>query len=133
MKKLFLLLIFTAFTQSANAFDIKCKIGSTRCIKTQGTEITADNAITLSDYCDDFTRNDIGRATLHMSIQRILEISGKNINHPVYSAYYAFDKLYDSPLKFDRKSNVEDTNYLQIKQSCMQLNRDFYNDSKWTK
>ena len=45
--------------------------------------------------------------------------------HPLYSAYYAFTKLHESPLAFDRKSRVEDTDFNQIVRSCQALNQDF--------
>jgi hypothetical protein len=114
------------------AFDISCSFGAT-CISTQGTKIPSKMVIEMSDYCDDFTHNDIGRRVLKMSIKEINVFADKNINHPVSSAFFAFDKLRDTPLKFTRKSNVEDMDYIEVKRSCLQLKQDFDNASKWSK
>ncbi|OQW85701.1 MAG: hypothetical protein BWK72_20930 [Rhodoferax ferrireducens] len=115
----------------AFCFDLSCTFGAT-CISTQGTKIPSKKVIELSGYCDDFTRNDIGRRVLKMSFNEINIVAGKNINHPVFSASYAFDKLQESELNFIRQANVEDTDYNQIKLSCVQLLRDFNNRSKWS-
>lgn len=132
MKKLLFVFVLMLCAPNVFAASVKCMIGSTPCVKSQGTEIPAKVARDLIFNCIDFTRHDTGRIVLRMSIQKILEVSGKNINHPIYNSYYAFTQIYDSPLQFDRKSNAEDTNYNQIKNSCNQLNSDFNNDSKWT-
>lgn len=116
---------------NANAASLQCKVGTTRCIKSQDTEIPSKQAIEISDHCADFTYNDLGRIALRLSQKEILDRSGGKIT-PLVKAWYAFDYLYDSPLKFERKKKAEDTNYLEIKWSCEQLNRDFNNDSKWT-
>lgn len=87
----------------------------------------------MGEYCDDFTRNDIGRRVLKMTIKEINVFGGVNINHPVVNAFYAFDKLRDTPLKFTQKANVDDTDYNEVKRSCLQLKQDFYNASKWSK
>jgi hypothetical protein len=52
---------------------------------------------------------------------------------PLSRARFAVDYLYDSPLVFERKAKAEDTKYEQIKRSCPALERDFNDDSKWTK
>lgn len=84
----------------------------------------------MMERCNEFTQGGIGRQVLRMSVQQILERSQQNITHPIYSAYYAFTELYDSPLVFERKSNAADTNYDQIARSCRQLNIDF---EKWVR
>lgn len=114
------------------AFDISCSFGAS-CISTQGTNIPSKMVIEMGEYCDDFIRNDIGRRVLKMSLKEINDVAGKNINHPVFSAFYAFDKLRDTPLKFTKKANVEDTDYNEVKRSCMQLEQDFNNAKKWSK
>ena len=131
MKKLVCVLLVCA-CQMVFAFDISCSFGAS-CISTQGTNIPSKKVIEMGEYCDDFTRNDIGRRMLKMSIAEIMALTGKNVNHPVFSAFYAFDKLRDTPLKFTRKANVEDTDYNEVKRSCLQLGQDFNNDSKWSK
>lgn len=84
----------------------------------------------MLEYCDDFTRGGIGSRVLRMSIQEILDKSGGNITHPIYSAYYAFDQLHDSPLSFHRRTNVEETSYAEVAQSCARLSVDF---EKWAR
>ena len=118
--------------QFAFAFDISCSFGA-MCISTQGTKIPSKKVIEMSEYCGDFTRNDIGQRVLKMSIKEINVSAGTNINHPVFSAFYAFDKLRDTPLKFTRRPNVEDMDYYEIKRACLPLNQGFNNDSKWSK
>lgn len=110
----------------AHAFSPSCLIGN-KCIKTQGTSIPSGQVIEMMERCGEFMQGGVGRQVLRMSIQQINQISRGNITHPIYSAYYAFTELYDSPLAFDRKSNVEDTSYEQIARSCRQLNVDFEN------
>ena len=84
----------------------------------------------MMERCDEFTANGVGRQVLRLSIQEIIQRSGGNPGHPIYSAYHAFTELHDSPLAFDRKSRVEETNYEQIARSCRQLNIDFENWAK---
>ena len=79
----------------------------------------------MIDRCQEFTNGNWGRIAIKSSIQEIIQKSGENITHPLYSAYYAFTELFDSPLKFERKSNVVETNYEKIKKSCRQSNIDF--------
>lgn len=113
----------------ASAFNLGCALGA-KCIKTQGTSIPSKRVLEMMEYCDDFTRGGIGRSVLRMSIQEILDRSGRNITHPIYSAYYAFDQLRESPLAFKRRSNVADTDYAEVARSCAQLSADF---EKWVK
>ncbi len=131
MKALLLAALFLV-PNYASAFDVSCTLGA-QCISTQGTKIQSKKVIEMSEYCGDFTRNDIGQRVLKMSIKEINVSAGANINHPVFSAFYAFDKLRDTPLKFTRRPNVEDMDYYEIKRACLQLNQDFNNDSKWSK
>ncbi len=114
---------------SASAFSPSCMLGA-KCIKSQGTSIPSKQVIEMMERCDEFTSNGYGRQVLRMSIQEIIQRSGGNPSHPLYSAYYAFNMLHESPLAFDRKSSVEDTNYDQIARSCRQLNIDF---ERWAK
>ena len=114
------------------AFDISCSFGAS-CISTQGTKIPSKMVIEMGEHCVDFTRNDIGRRVLKMSIKEINVNGIENINHPVFKAFYAFEKLRDTPLKFTQKANVKDTDYNEVKRSCLQLKQDFYNASKWSK
>lgn len=123
-KGLILLVLFCISQQNANAFSIACSLGA-ECVQSQGTSIPSNTVIEMLEYCRDFTRGGIGRRVLRMSLQEILEQSGGNAVHPIYSAYYAFDQLTDSPLAFRRQSRVEDTSYAEIAQSCARLSYDF--------
>jgi hypothetical protein len=116
----------------AFGFDLRCSIGVT-CISTQGTKIPAKQVIEMLDRCSEFTENDVGRVMLRLSQQEILKRANGKAMHPLHVAYYAFDQLRSSPLKFDRKSNTEDTNYFEVKRACLELNQDFNNDGKWVK
>ncbi len=113
----------------ATAFSPSCMFGA-KCVKSQGTSIPSKMAIEMMERCGEFTNGAYGRQVLRMSIQEIIRRSGGNPGHPLYSAYYAFTELYDSPLVFQRKSRVEDTNYEQIAQSCRRLSSDF---EAWTR
>lgn len=84
----------------------------------------------MMEECDNFTRGGIGRSVLKMSLNEIIEKSGRNITHPIYAAYYSFEELRDSPLKFKRTRNVEDIDYNEISQACRQLSIDF---EKWVR
>lgn len=114
------------------AADLKCMLGMTRCIKSQGTEIPSSKAIEILDRCDEFTNGDLGRTALKLSYQQMNERAAGRLT-PLFMAWSAFADLYDSPLAFERKSNAADTNYVEVKRSCQQLARDFNDDSKWTK
>ncbi|MCK9381947.1 MAG: hypothetical protein M0P95_12915 [Sulfuritalea sp.] len=114
------------------AASVQCLIGTARCINSQGTQIPSKQVIEILDRCAEFTRGDVGRIALRLSYKEINDRSGNSIT-PLVKAWYAFDDIYDSPLRFDRKANAEETRYLEIKRSCQQLERDFNDDSKWTK
>ena len=118
-------------TSQIMAGNIQCKLGVIRCIKSQGTEIPAKQAIEILDRCGDFTEGDVGARVLRMSTKEMLNLSGGKVN-AIGRAWYAFDHLYDSPLAFDRRSKAEETNYYQIRSSCAALERDFNDDRKWT-
>jgi hypothetical protein len=106
-------------------------LGAT-CIETQGTRIPSKVVIEMSDRCEDFTFQDLGRQVLRMSTQQMLATTRGGVT-PLAKAWYAFDYLYDSPLRFDRKQNAEETSYAQIKAACTQLERDFNDDRKWSR
>lgn len=106
-------------------------LGTSRCIKSQGTEIPSKQVIKILDRCGEFTYNDIGRFAIRLSFQEVRERAAGNT--PLMNAWLAFDDLYDSPLAFERKRRAEETNYYGIKRSCQLLQRDFNDDSKWTK
>lgn len=115
--------IVLVFSLSAQAFSPSCFLGA-KCIKTQGTSIPSEDVIELTEQCREFTRGGIGKRVLRMSLHEINQVSQGNPMHPVFAAHYAFTVLRDSPLEFDRKSNVEDISYEQITRSCQQLNAD---------
>lgn len=113
------------------AASVQCKLGMTRCINSQGTEIPSKQVIEILDRCGDFTETDVGARVLRMSTKEMLDRSGGKVN-AISRAWYAFEYLYDSPLAFERRSRAEETNYHQIKRSCATLERDFNDDRKWT-
>lgn len=119
------ILIF--FSAASYGFSPSCLLGA-KCIKTQGTSIPSVVVIEMMERCDEFTQNGIGRTVLKLTLQQINQRSGNDSNHPLFSAYYAFTRLHESPLIFDRKSRVEETSYDQIANSCRVLNQDF---DKW--
>lgn len=131
MKRL-VLFLWVFVPLATPALSLQCKLGSTRCIKSQGTEIPSKQAIQVLDLCADFTYNDLGRLALRLSYKEINDRSNGRIT-PLIKAWHAFDELYDSPLSFERKSKAEETSYPEIKRSCQQLDRDFNDDSKWSK
>ena len=121
-----------AVSFEAYAVSLQCKLGSSRCIKSQETEIPSKQAIEVLDRCDEFTANDIGRIAMRMSHREVLDKSGDRLT-PLVRAWHAYGDLIDSPLKFARTAKAEDAKYTEIKRACLQLARDFDDDSKWTK
>jgi hypothetical protein len=111
---------------------LQCKVAATRCIKSQGTEIPSKRAIEVLDLCGDFTANDVGRIAMRLSYKEINERTAGKVT-PLALAWHAYGDLIDSPLKFERKARAEEAKYLDIKLACIQLERDFNDDSKWTK
>ena len=131
MKQL-LCIVSLLLPMASQAASLQCVLGAVRCIKSQGTEIPSKTVIEILDRCGDFTYNDLGRVALRLSVKEINDRSAAGIT-PLVKAWYAFGDLYDSPLDFERMKKAEDTNYPQVKRSCQQLERDFNDDSKWTK
>jgi hypothetical protein len=114
------------------AANIQCMLRVSSCVKSQGTEIPSQQVIEILDRCFDFTNNDLGRVTLRLSYKEISERSGERVT-PLTKAWHAYDVLYDSPLKFERKRKAEETSYLEVKRACQTLERDFNDNSNWTK
>ncbi len=131
MKRLAALLLMLLHI-TANAFSFSCMAGAS-CIASQGTKIPSKTAIWMLERCEDFTRNDIGRRVLSMSVKQTLEATNGQAMHPLNVASYAYDQLAESPLRFDRRQRLEDTKYIQIKLACAELLRDFNNDAKWSR
>lgn len=131
MRYVLLAVLFLLCRQSL-AFDFGCSIG-TQCIATQNTRVPSKQVIEMMDLCGDFTANDIGNLALKLSVAETLRRTNGKPMHPLNVANYALGKLHESPLKFNRKERAEDTRYLEIKQACYQLERDFNDNSKWTK
>jgi len=67
-----------------------------------------------------------------MSQKEMLDRSGGKAT-PLVRAWFAYGDLIDSPLKFERKAKAKEVSYAEIKRACLQLERDFNDDSKWTK
>lgn len=120
------------YSDAAMAWDLSCAVHTTTCIATQGTRMPTAKASALMDECADFTYEDMGRRALKMSAKEALDSTRGRLT-PLMKAWVAFGVLYDSPLQFHRKSNAEDTDYNEIKRSCLQLSRDFENPDKWVR
>lgn len=84
----------------------------------------------MLEFCNDFTRGNVGARVLKLSVSEILKIGNGNVNHPVSQASYAFDRLYDGPLEFDRSERDSSTKYLSIRRSCGRLHQDFNDQSQ---
>ena len=116
----------------ALSFSVYCKLGTTTCIKSQGTHIPSKTAIDVLDRCEDFISNDIGRVAMRLSYKEINERT-QGRRTPLSRAWHAYGDLIDSPLRFERKAKAEESMYGQIKRACLELNRDFNDDLKWTR
>lgn len=114
------------------ALDLRCSLGAL-CIDTQGTRIRSKDVVSMLESCDDFTRSNVGARVLRMTSSEIAKASNDRVNHPLAMAEYAWQQLYDSPLKFDRKEPNPATMYASIRQACARLNQDFDNDAKWSR
>ena len=124
-------ILLAILASGAQAFELSCKIGATRCIQTQGTQISSKKAVELLDTCREFIASDIGRIAMRMSQKEMLDRSGGKAT-PLARAWFSYGDLIDSPLKFERKPKAEDASYAEIKRACLQLDRDFNDDAKWT-
>lgn len=124
--------LFAVLAGSAQAVNLSCKLGASRCIQSQGTEIPSKKAIEVLGSCSEFTTNDLGRVAMRMSQKELLDRSGNKIT-PLVSAWIAYGDLIDSPLRFERKPKAEKASYIDIKRACLELDRDFNDVSKWTK
>lgn len=130
MKSILILLVLAAFP--ADAGSLKCAVGIGRCIKSQDTEIPSKQVIKILENCRDFTAGDIGLQALQLSTVEIVKRANGKLT-PLMYASAAFDELYDSAIVFDRKSSSAVVRYSGIKRSCQQLERDFNDETKWTK
>ena len=116
---------------------LSCSIGWTACVSSQGTMIPSKTVIDMLGHCDSFTRNNIGYRALSLSVSEILKANedferrtGQRIS-PLFDAHDAWERLYDSDLRFDRRGVPPAEQYAQIKRSCAELRRDFNDDTKW--
>lgn len=110
--------------------DLRCELGFSTCIATQGKKIRSDVVVEMLDDCEKFTRHNAGAWAIKLSMSKVSDEYEKNgINAPLVQAYYALERLRSSPLTFDRE--WERMNYVEIRRSCGILHRDFYDNSKW--
>ncbi len=128
----FRLLALCLVGADAMAFSVSCKLGTTTCIKSQGTEIPSKTAIEVLDRCEEFISNDIGRIAMRLSYKEINDRTQGKLT-PLARAWHAYGDIIDSPLRFERKEKAEEAKYAQIKRACLELTRDFNDDSKWIK
>jgi hypothetical protein len=121
--------------------SLSCSIGWTTCVFSQGKMIPSNTVVKMLDSCDDFTRQEIGRTALGLSVSEILErndtyekATGQAVS-PLFRAHYAWKELYESPLDFDRNLTTASPaeQYSQIKRACRELHRDFNDRTKWTR
>lgn len=124
MRKPALASVLLALSASVSALSPSCMLGA-KCISTQGTSIPSAKVLVMMEHCDEFMKGGVGRRVLRMSMQEIVQQSGNDHMHPLFSAYYAFNELHDSPLKFDRKASGKNIDYAQVVHACQQLNIDF--------
>lgn len=120
-----------ALSHQCEAASIRCMLGTTRCIKSQGTEIPSEQALEILDRCEDFTQKDLGRLAMRLSAAEAIDRSSGKIT-PLLLAWHAYGYLIASPLAFERKRKSEDVGYPEIKRACLTLERDFNSESKWT-
>ncbi len=123
--------VLMAIATQAMPMSLSCRLKTERCIVTQGTKLTPKEAIAIGDACAHFTDGDAGRTALRLSYAEIERRSNGKLT-PLMKAWFAFDELHASPLKFSRKAKAEETNYQEVKRACEVLDRDFMDDSKWT-
>lgn len=110
--------------------DLRCELGFSTCIATQGKKIRSDVVVEMLDDCEKFTQHNAGAWAIKLSMSEVSDEYEKNgINAPLVQAYYALERLRSSPLTFDRE--WERMNYVEIRRSCGILHRDFYDNSKW--
>ncbi len=128
----YIIYALTLVCTNALSFSVSCKLGTTTCIKSQGTEIPSKTAIEVLDLCEDFIVNDIGRIAMRLSYKEINDRTQGKLT-PLARAWHAYGDLIDSPLRFERKAKAEETKYAEIKRACLELTRDFNDDSKWTR
>lgn len=119
---LLMLCSLLTFSTNANAWSPRCALKLTLCVTVQGKTIPFSEAQSMVDYCRDFTRNNIGRHVLHMSLQQIHEVSGGEISHPLLKASIAYQMLQDSSLNYDRSVPIEER-YFHLRRACAQVFR----------
>lgn len=109
--------------------DLRCELGFSTCIATQGKKIRSDVVVEMLDDCEKFTRHNAGARAIKLSTSEVSDEYERNgINAPVVQAYYALDRLKSSPLVFYKE--WERMDYVEIRRSCGILHRDFYDNSK---
>jgi hypothetical protein len=101
-------------------------------IRTQGTLIGSKEAVLLSDDCEVFTADNVGRRAMAMSWKEIEASAGGKLT-PLVKAWFAYERIEQSPLEYPRKQAVHSIKYASIKSACAQLERDFFDDSKWVR
>lgn len=127
-----LIAILAVIWFTAQDSTVKCSLGLTSCISSQDSKIPSDDVIKILDHCRTFTDRNIGYLMLQTSGAEIFK-QANGQSTPLTVALMDFEFLHDSPLKFTRKSRVDDSTYPEIKRSCVQLQIDFYDNSKWSK
>ena len=129
MKRL-VLSVLLSFAASAQAGSLSCLLGS-RCLSSQGTTIPIKQVMKTLDDCNIVTNQDIGLTAIQMSFEQIYRRNPSGVS-PLMLAWQTLGDLDGSPLQFERKQALV-PKYWAIKRACIELNADFYTDSKWSK
>ena len=87
--KRWLVLASLLASPTACAADVRCVIGLTRCIESQGTNIHPSKAVEILDRCDDFTAGDIGARAMRLSFEEITRQGGGRLT-PLVRAWHAY-------------------------------------------
>lgn len=134
---LVLVVVLTVWVLVQRRAALVCSMGLTTCVFTQSGMIPSKTVVEMLDDCDDFTRRDIGYTALRLSVSEILQkneehskTTGQSIS-PLFEAHYAWGRLYESRLSFDREQKDPAVQYAEIRKSCTDLRRDFYDKTKW--
>ena len=107
-----------------------CLLGTTDCLRTNGTQVSSREANRLLDACYHFTFEDTGLRVLAMPPQ-VLRREIRGVNTALARAFIAYQRLEDSPLAFDRGPMPAAQRYAAIRQSCLTLLDDFNDETKW--
>ena len=107
---------------------LSCSIGLKQCVIANGRLLPVEDAQKILDDCEDFTQVNIGLRALSMSTAEILEHNEKvqvtaRGPSPLLLAHFAFERLYDSDLPFERKFDTVEQRFQAVANACSALAR----------